>query len=114
MTLYFTPPVVRAVPSTLPERHPGNDLFRFYGPRSEGVNVYLMPGNLLTEQDPYSDLEALRVFHGGHIHPVTAAEAALLTAAGYTVVDMPDAPPIIPPTGTPTTGFTDTFRDVFA
>ena len=89
---YFTPPVRYAVPTTLPAPHPGNALFRHYRPRLEGVNVYLMPGGVVTEQHPVADTEAVRVFHGGHLHRVDLTTAALLTNAGYTVTLLPDLP----------------------
>lgn len=83
--LYFTPPVRAIGATTLADPHPGNALFRHFSPRNVGINVYLMPGNVLTELDPASDMEAVRVFHGGHVHPVSQAEADLLVAAGYSV-----------------------------
>lgn len=83
MASFFSPPVRLIGATTLARPHPGNQLMRHYVPNRVGVNVYLMPGGVLTEIDPYSDLDAVRVFHGGHIHPVSDAEVALLVAAGY-------------------------------
>ena len=97
---YFVPPVRYAVPTTTPKRHPGNALFRHFAPRAEGVNVYLYADGTVTETDPVSDLDPLRVFHGGHIHTVDSATADLLVAAGYTVVSAPTTPPVTPPTPT--------------
>ncbi len=83
MASFFSPPVRLIGATTLADPHPGNALWRNYPANRVGINVYLMPGNVLTEAEPYSDLEAVRVFHGGHIHPIDDAELALLIAAGY-------------------------------
>lgn len=78
-------------------------LFRHYRPRPVGINVYILSNNTVTEVDPdgmsiiwrESDRTSdtiigcptvSHVFWGGHVaETVTSAEAALLTAAGYTV-----------------------------
>jgi hypothetical protein len=86
MAQFFVPPVALIGETTLAAPHPGNQLFKHFTPRRVGLNVYLMPGNVLTQQDPEFDTDAVRVFHGGHVHEVNATEAALLTAGGYTVV----------------------------
>jgi hypothetical protein len=81
----FTPPtqnVLRFVDFSRPERFE-NRLFRFFAPLPRGVNVYKLTDGTYTEADQ-SDATAYTVlYHGGHSHEVTAAEAAALTAAGY-------------------------------
>lgn len=62
---------------------PGNALFRHYGAVVEGVNVYLLTNGTVTLQHPADASTVSRVLFGGHTEPLTAAEAALLTAAGY-------------------------------
>jgi hypothetical protein len=63
-------------------------LMRHYGPRAEGVNVYILTDGTVTENAP-SDItfgpSVRRVFHGGRegSYRVSVAEAELLKAAGY-------------------------------
>lgn len=78
---FFTPPVRALVPTTLPGRHPGNALFRYYGPRRRGVNVFVY-GSTVTETE-LDGVVPTHLYHGGHIHTITDAEASLLTGAGY-------------------------------
>ena len=51
------------------------------GPR--GRNVYKLSAGVYTENQPANTFEAEKTYHGGHIHQLTAAEEADLTAAGY-------------------------------
>lgn len=63
-----------------------------------GRNVYIIDGTTVTEDDPVAVYDAqgnlvadslqrtTRFFSGAAVHQVNAAEAALLTAAGYTVI----------------------------
>ena len=91
-------------PPTVPYYHPGNKLFRHYHSRPAGRNVYIYSNGSVTETDPdgsstlwsreqvTSDNPAnvafvYRVFWGGHApEQITAAEALLLTNAGYEVI----------------------------
>ena len=80
----FTPPVRLLGETTLASPHPGNQLYRHYVPRRVGVNVYVYADGTVGESDPpLGDITCQRVYHGGHIHTITDAEAAVLTAAGY-------------------------------
>ena len=79
----FTPPTRLIGPTTLATPHPGNSLMRFYGPRPVGVNVWLLTDGTFTENQPMEPDVIEHVYHGGHVHPVTDAEAAALTDAGY-------------------------------
>lgn len=62
---------------------PGRALFRHYGSVTEGRNVYILTNGTVTEADPTDWSTVAHALWGGHIEPITAAEAALLTAAGY-------------------------------
>jgi len=54
----------------------------------KGVNVYVTTGGVVTETFPRWENVAT-VYYGGHVTEVDAAEAAVLTAAGYTVTSSP-------------------------
>lgn len=79
----FVPPVDYIGQTTLPDRHPGNALFRHYGPRPVGRNVWKLTDGSYTELDPSDSSVVAHLYHGAHVHEVSAAEAASLTAAGY-------------------------------
>ena len=97
----FTPPAQSTVPPILPSNDPdqtpeGFRLFRHYRSRPEGINVYLLSDDTITEDDPdqervfWAEAEGTpyvkRAFYGGHDdYDLTDAEATLLTDAGYTV-----------------------------
>ena len=49
-----------------------------------GANVWVRNDGTLTETYPGLG-KYTKLYHGGHIHTVTDEEAAVLTAAGYTV-----------------------------
>lgn len=87
MTQYFfTPPTAPAVPPTVKTNHPAHSLLRHYRPWSAGLNVWIVGGVVTAVEPDLSTVTPDKTFHGGHVHEVTASEAALLTAAGYTVV----------------------------
>lgn len=48
-----------------------------------GRNVYKLVDGSFTEDQPYPDTLIEKIYHGGHIHELTAAEEADLIAAGY-------------------------------
>ena len=102
MATVFIPPTAPTVPAAVKPNHPGVQLFKHYRPWDAGINVWLMPGNVVTTAEPERESDALRVFHGGHIHPVSTAEAAALTAAGYVVVEL-----VLPVPTAPLPGFED-------
>lgn len=83
MATVFVPPTVFDVPRTVPWAHPGNALLRWYSPLERGVTVFLLNDGTFTQQQPPDDVGVAHTYHGGHEHPVTAAEAAALTTAGY-------------------------------
>lgn len=93
MAKFFTPPVFPSTPTVAHADHPGTALFRFYRPWDAGVNVFLLLDGSVTQNEPVHDgvtpPPIRRTFHGGHVHPVDDSEAALLTAAGYVVVEVP-------------------------
>lgn len=80
----FTPPtdelVVWADPYDTSIEH---RLFRFLHPGDRGRNVFKLTDSSYTENQPGDASTILVTYHGGHEHPVSAAEATLLTAAGY-------------------------------
>ena len=51
------------------------------GPR--GRTVFKLTDGSYTENHPANVGDAEKTYHGGHIHQLTAAEEADLTAAGY-------------------------------
>ena len=80
----FTPPtdelVVWADPYKTSIEH---RLFRYLHRGDRGRNVFKLTDSSYTENQP-GDMSTVAVtYHGGHEHPVSAAEATLLTAAGY-------------------------------
>lgn len=79
----FTPPVVFDRARVVPKRHPGNVLMRHYSPLPRGQNVWLKTDGTVTTNQPWDPALIRRTFHGAMSHPVSADEAALLTAAGY-------------------------------
>lgn len=88
MATIFIPPTVPYVPMTVPGPHPGNQLYKHYRNIEAGINVWLLKDGTLTTNDPANDAIVRRVFHGGHLHPVDSTEAAILTAGGYTLVEV--------------------------
>lgn len=58
-------------------------LWRFFKPEARGRNVYLLNNGTYTEVDIRDEGQIVKIYHGGHIHEITADEAASLTAAGY-------------------------------
>lgn len=87
MGKFFAPLATGTTPMTLPERHEGNGLMRFFRPHQAGVNVYITGGAATTTQPANVD-EITRVFHGGHVpEAVTDSEASILEAGGFSVVD---------------------------
>ncbi len=88
MALMFLPPTAYVRPMAVNPRHPGYSLFKHYRPIEVGTNVWLLPGGVVTTNEPDPNAEIVRVFHGGHQHLVDDVEAAALTAAGYTLVEV--------------------------
>lgn len=80
----FTPPTVADVPAVFPEDRANHSPWRHYAPGLRGINVWKLLDGTYTEDEPDPDLVAI-VYLGAHTYTVDAAEAAALTAAGYTV-----------------------------
>lgn len=85
MPQYFIPPTVPVRPAAIHPSHPGFPLFRHYRPWDAGTNVFIVDGVVTTDEPDYEQVTPDVVFLGGHISEVTDAQAALLTAAGFTV-----------------------------
>lgn len=63
---------------------------RHLAPIQRGVNVFLLADGTFTQVQPPLNRGVVKEYLGGHEHPVTVAEAAALTAAGYTVTRVGD------------------------
>jgi hypothetical protein len=57
-------------------------IMAFLKPGRRGRNVYKLKDGSYTEWQPDHD-DIAYIYHGGHVHPLTAQEEADLTAAGY-------------------------------
>ena len=78
----FTPPTVNDVPAVyVGDRD--QDPWRFFADGPRGVNVWKLLDGTYTQVEPQNYTNVAILYHGGHAHPITAGEAALLTAAGY-------------------------------
>lgn len=90
----FTPPTVDDLPALLPTtRGPARDLWKWHGGHARGRTV-LKEGGAYSTVDAFAETQARLtaadfVYLGGHVYEVSAAEAAALTAAGYTVSSVP-------------------------
>lgn len=80
----FTPPTDELVIWANPyDKSIEHRLFRFLHPGDRGRNVFKLTNDSYTESQP-GDMSTVAItYYGGHEHPVSAAEAVLLTAAGY-------------------------------
>lgn len=100
MPVYFIPPTAPLVPTVTKRNHPGFDLFKHYRPWDAGINIFVVNGVVTTDEPDYATVTPDHVYLGGHIHEVSAAEQALLEAAGYSMsVYTPpvDSPPFEQP-----------------
>lgn len=84
----FTPPTRAGRPLWTKRNGPAFALFRHYAPQEEGINVYVLADGTVTTDDGVAGeaqqaRTVSRTYHGGHIHTITSAEAAVLTSAGY-------------------------------
>lgn len=58
-------------------------IFKYLKPFPRGRNVYKLVSGEFTEYQP-SEMDTVeKIYHGGHIHTLTAEEEADLIAAGY-------------------------------
>lgn len=60
-------------------------LLKWYGPRPQAINVYLIADGSLTEQYPINDLGTLTRTYFGGPNKVTQTEVDVLEAAGFGV-----------------------------
>jgi hypothetical protein len=78
----FEPPIGAYNPPVYPwakEEAP----FRYYRGTPKGKNLFVKPdGTVVENHDPGN---AVTIYLGGHVYDITAEEAAILEAAGYTV-----------------------------
>lgn len=91
-TFSFTPPYVLDLPPVLPEtRGLQRALWRYAPNRPRGRTVIKENGTYTTLDavvlTPERVAAAQALYLGGHVYAVDEAEAASLTAAGYTVIE---------------------------
>ncbi len=58
-------------------------IFAYMNPGKRGRNVFKLTDGSFTESQPVDPSIISITYHGGHVHPLTAAEEADLIAAGY-------------------------------
>lgn len=58
-------------------------VFRYMARGARGRNVFKLIDGSFVEDQPYPDDLIEKIYHGGHIHELTAQEEADLIAAGY-------------------------------
>ena len=78
----FEPPIGSYNPPTYPwdrDQVP----FKFYRGTPKGKNLYVKADGTVVEN--YDPGDAVTIYLGGHVYDITAGEAAILEAAGYTV-----------------------------
>jgi hypothetical protein len=76
----FTPPTDNLVNWALPGER---GILAALRPGARGRNVFKLNDGSFTENQPaYPDNIAI-IYHGGHIHTITATEETALRAAGY-------------------------------
>ena len=78
----FEPPIGSYNPPTYPwakDEAP----FRYYRGTPKGKNLYVKANGTVIEN--YDPGDAVTIYLGGHVYDITAEEAAILEAAGYTV-----------------------------
>lgn len=61
----------------------GGGIFSYLSGWPRGRNVFKMTDGSFQENQPGDDSLIAKIYHGGHIHELTAAEEADLIAAGY-------------------------------
>lgn len=57
--------------------------FRYFRGTPKGKNLYVRSNGTVVEN--YDPGDAVTIYLGGHVYDITAGEAAILEAAGYTV-----------------------------
>jgi hypothetical protein len=58
-------------------------IMSYLKPGRRGRNVFKMTDGSFTESQPFDSSLIAYIYHGGHIHPLTAAEETDLRTAGY-------------------------------
>ena len=71
-----------SMPLTREERI-GNKLGRHIKASPRGRNLFLLTTGVYTEKQPYDLTTISKVYYGGHVTQITAAEVTSLTSAGY-------------------------------
>jgi hypothetical protein len=87
----FVPPVTSVGRTTdadpiLAKKNPlGNKASAHFRGVPIAANVYAMQDGTVIGHEPEDYTLVRHTYQGGHVHTITAAEAAVLVAAGYTV-----------------------------
>ncbi len=76
----FSPPTDDFVDWSDPQT---TGILAYLKPGPRGRNVYKLAPGVYTENHPANVGDVEKTYHGGHIHQLTSAEVADLTAAGY-------------------------------
>ena len=79
----FTPPTVADVPAVYPQDRDNQHPWSYFSPGLRGITVFKLTNGSYTQEQPADQTTIAIWYHGGHVHTVSTAEAALLTAAGY-------------------------------
>ena len=58
-------------------------IMSYLKPGRRGRNVFKMTDGSFTESQPFDDSLIDHIYHGGHVHTLTATEEADLIAGGY-------------------------------
>lgn len=61
----------------------GMGILSYLRPGDRGRNVFKLTDGTFTEDEPFDTTLIAKVYHGGHVHDLTATEVSELTAAGY-------------------------------
>lgn len=76
----FTPPTDEFVNWALPGER---GIFAYLKPGRRGRNVFKLTDGSFTEWQPAFADQIAHIYHGGHVHELTAQEETDLRAAGY-------------------------------
>jgi hypothetical protein len=92
MALIFRPPVRQpeGARHTADAKDPEKALYRHFHHDGQATNVLITSGVVVEKQQvSVDDIRGCDAFfQGGHDTPVTDVQAVLLTAAGYTLIDI--------------------------
>lgn len=83
----FDPPYRISYPRFHPDDSPiAKRVLSFYRGGLEGITVYVLNDGSVTQIQPEDVSTISKTYRGGYRHEITAAEAIVLTNAGYAVI----------------------------